>query len=89
MPRYRIEITATARGQLRRASAWWQEHRPENPELIEDEFAESIIALKSAPLVGAPQDLHEGFGEGAARRRSGRGRPGTADAERGAKVKRP
>lgn len=54
MPRCRIEITATARGQLRRASAWWQENRPESPTLVGDELAEAVIALRNAPLVGAP-----------------------------------
>jgi plasmid stabilization system protein ParE len=53
MPRHRIALTPTARKQLRLAVAWWREHRPENPGLLEDEVAEAGAALTDAPLSGA------------------------------------
>lgn len=54
MSRCQIEITATAKKQLGRATEWWQENRPENPELVEDEYAEAIARLKDAPMAGSP-----------------------------------
>jgi len=53
MPRYRIELTATARSQLRRALAWWRENRPESPNLLAVEMRGAVGALREAPGIGA------------------------------------
>ena len=52
MPRYRIAFTPNARAELRRAVAWWREHRPENPYLVEEELAEAGSLLQGSPFMG-------------------------------------
>ena len=53
MPRYRIELTDTARSQLRDALAWWREHRPESPDLLAVEVRGAVAALRETPAIGA------------------------------------
>lgn len=52
MPRYRIAMTPNARAELRRRVAWWREHRPENPDLLEQEMAEAGGLLAGSPNMG-------------------------------------
>jgi plasmid stabilization system protein ParE len=51
--RYRVVITAAAEAQLRRALAWWRDHRGDAPDLLRLEVGQVLMRLATQPSAGS------------------------------------
>lgn len=54
--RYRVQVTARARGEVREISRWWRENRPSNPGLFREEMTSATARLSVLPGAGAPYE---------------------------------
>jgi plasmid stabilization system protein ParE len=53
MKRFRVRTQPTAEAHLLAIAAWWEEHRPEHPDLVAEELAEAAQRLEGNPEAGA------------------------------------
>ncbi len=60
MKRYRVEIAAPARAQVRAISRWWVENRAQHPDLFREELQQAVTLLRAVPWAGPahPSPLH-------------------------------
>ena len=49
----RVKISARAAAQIRKAAAWWAEHRPGAPGAIAHDLEESVALLAEQPGIGS------------------------------------
>jgi len=52
MTRFEVVVTAKARGHLNDIDGWWRANRTAAPDKVEEEFAEAIERLETAPRTG-------------------------------------
>ena len=52
----RVRIAARAVNQVRKASEWWSENRPNAPGAIATDFGEAVALLAEQPGIGAKYD---------------------------------
>lgn len=52
----RVKVSGRAASQVRRAAAWWLQHRPSAPGAIAEDVGESIALLAEQPGIGSRYD---------------------------------
>lgn len=53
MKRFQVRTQPAAEAHLVEIAAWWEEHRPEHPDLVAEELGEAVRRLEGNPEAGA------------------------------------
>ena len=61
MRRFRVRFLDEARAQLEHIDRWWNRHRREHPELVDEEMSEAIRVLAASPEAGTEVKRPRGF----------------------------